>query len=48
MILHFFVRPFPIHEEDKTLMDRYMAKIVSLGILSKKKIQPTHPFNVGW
>ena len=23
----FFVRPFPIHEEDKPLMDRYMAKL---------------------
>ena len=31
----FFVRPFPIHEEDKPLMDKYMAKLVSLGILSK-------------
>ena len=31
----FFVRPFPIHEEDKTLMDRYMSKLVPLGILSK-------------
>ena len=30
----FFVRPFPIHEEDKPVMDRYMAKLVSLGILS--------------
>ena len=32
----FFVRPFPIHEEDKPVMDKYMAKLVSLGILSKK------------
>ena len=31
----FFVRPFPIHEEDKPMMDKYMAKLVSLGILSK-------------
>ena len=31
----FFVRPFPIHEEDKQIMDKYMAKLVSLGILSK-------------
>ena len=38
----FFVRPFSIYEEDKPLMDRYMAKIFSLGILSKN-IQPTHP-----
>ena len=28
-----FGRPFPIHEEDH--MDKYMAKLVSLGILSK-------------
>ena len=36
--LFFFVRPFPIHEEDKPLIDRYiyMAKLFSLGILSKK------------
>ena len=26
----FFVRPFPIAEEDKPLMDKYMQKIVSL------------------
>ena len=31
----FFVRPFLIHEEDKPLMDKYMAKLVFLGILSK-------------
>ena len=31
----FFVRPFPIHEEDRPIMDKYMAKLVSLGILSK-------------
>ena len=30
----FFVRPIPIHEEDKPLMDKYMAKLVSPGILS--------------
>ena len=30
----FFVRPFPIHEEDKPVMDKYMAKLVPLGILS--------------
>ena len=28
----FFVRPFPILEEDKPIMDKYMAKLVSLGI----------------
>ena len=43
MILHFFVRPFPIHEEDKPFMDRYMAKIVSLGILSKNNTTHTSP-----
>ena len=31
----FFVRPFPIHEEDKPIMDKYMAKLVSLGILPR-------------
>ena len=39
----FFVRPFPIHEEDKPLVDRYMAKLVSLGILSKNNIIQTSP-----
>ena len=29
----FFVRPFPIVEEDKPLMDNCMQKLVSLGIL---------------
>ena len=37
----FFVRPFPIHEEDKPLMDRYMSKLVSLGILSKNNTRHT-------
>ena len=39
----FFVRPFPIHEEDKPLMDRYIAKLVSLGILSKNNTTHTSP-----
>ena len=39
----FFVRPFPIHEEDKPLMDRYMSKLVSLGILSKNNTTHTYP-----
>ena len=39
----FFVRPFPIHEEDKPLMDRYMAKLVSLGILLKNNTTHTSP-----
>ena len=37
----FFVRPFPIHEEDKHLMDKYMTKLVSLGILSKNNTTHT-------
>ena len=43
MILLLFVRPFPIHEEDKPLIDRYMAKIFSLGILSKNNTTHTSP-----
>ena len=43
MIPHFFVRPFPIHEEDKPVMDKYMAKLVSLGILSKNNTTHTSP-----
>ena len=39
----FFVRPFPIHEEDKPLMDKYMAKLVSLGIVSKNNTTHTSP-----
>ena len=39
----FFVGPFPIHEEDKPLMDKYMAKLVSLGILSKNNTTHTSP-----
>ena len=31
----FFVRPFPIAEEDKPLMDKCMQKLVLLGILTK-------------
>ena len=31
----FFVRPFPIAEEDKPFMDKCMQKLVSLGILTK-------------
>ena len=33
----FFIRPFPIQEEDNPLMDKYIAKLLSLGILSKKQ-----------
>ena len=39
----FFVRPFLIHEEDKPIMDNYMAKLVSLGILTKNKTTHTSP-----
>ena len=39
----FFVRPFPMHEEDKPLMDKYMAKLVSLGILFKNNTTHTSP-----
>ena len=39
----FFVRPFPIHEEDKPIMDQYMAKLVSLGILTKNNTTHTSP-----
>ena len=39
----FFVRPFPIHEEDKPVMDKYMAKLVSLGILLKNNTTHTSP-----
>ena len=39
----FFVRPFPIHEEDKPIMDKYMAKLVSLGILLKNNTTHTSP-----
>ena len=39
----FFVRPFSIHEEDKPLMDKYMAKLVSLGFFSKNNTTHTSP-----
>ena len=39
----FFVRPFPIHKEDKPLIDKYMAKLVSLGILTKYNTTYTSP-----
>ena len=42
----FFVRPFPIHEEDKPVMDKYMAKLVSLGILSKNNTTHDIPCDV--
>ena len=39
----FLVRPFPIAEEDKPLMDKCMQKLVSLGILTKNSTTHTSP-----
>ena len=39
----FLVRPFPIVEEDKPLMDKCMQKLVSLGILTKNSTTHTSP-----
>ena len=39
----FFVRPFPISESDKPLMDDQMERLVSLGILSKNSTSHTSP-----
>ena len=39
----FFVRPFPIVEEDKSLMNKCMQKLVSLGILTKNSTTHTSP-----
>ena len=39
----FFVRPFPVAEEDKPLMDKCMQKLVSLGILTKNSTTHTSP-----
>ena len=39
----FFVRPFPIVEEDKPLMDKCMQKFVLLGILTKNSTIHTSP-----
>ena len=39
----FFVRPFPLVEEDKPLMDKFMQKLVSLGILTKNSTTHTSP-----
>ena len=37
----FFVRPFPISEEDKPIMDKQMQRLVSLKILSKNTTNHT-------
>ena len=39
----FFIRPFPITEEDKPLMDKCMQKLVLLGILTKNSTTHTSP-----
>ena len=39
----FFVRPFPISQEDKPIMDWQMERLVSLGILSKNTTSHTSP-----
>ena len=39
----FFVRPFPIVEKDKPIMDRQMNRLVSLGILSPNNTSHTSP-----
>ena len=43
MIPHSLSDLSPIHEEDKPVMDKYMAKLVSLGILSKYTTTHTSP-----
>ena len=42
----FFVRPFPIAEEDKPLMDKCMQKLVALGILFKNSTTHTSPLTL--
>ena len=39
----FFVRPFPISEEDKPIMDRQMNRLVSLKVLSRNTTSHTSP-----
>ena len=39
----FFVRPFPIKEEDKEFMDRQMDRLVTLGILTRNSTSHTSP-----
>ena len=39
----FFVRPFPINEKDKPLMNRQMNHLVALGILSVNNTSHTSP-----
>ena len=39
----FFVRPFPISEDDKPIMDWQIERLVSLGILSRNTTSHTSP-----
>ena len=39
----FFMRPFPINENDKPVMDCQMNRLVALGILSESNISHTSP-----
>ena len=39
----FFVRPFPIKEADKHIMDKQMDRLVHLGILSRNSTSHTSP-----
>ena len=41
--LPFFVRPFPLNENDKGFMDEQMERLVSLGILFKNSTSHTSP-----
>ena len=43
----FFVRPFPIHEEDKCIMDQYMAKISFHRYFDSEQHYTYFPSNVG-
>ena len=39
----FFVRPFPLSENDKPFMDKQIERLVSLGILTKNSTSHTSP-----
>ena len=39
----FFVRPFPISEEDKPIMDKQMKRLCSLKIFSRNTTSHTSP-----
>ena len=39
----FFVRPFPISDKDKPIMDKQMERLVMLGILSQNNTSHTSP-----